>query len=210
MNILKENLILIIIGIVSLLVVAVAVLTTSAGQLPSGVSNQDLVKENSQVLGSRDAKVTIVEFSDFQCPACRAAHSIVKEVTAEYGDRILFVYRHFPIVSSHPDALDAAEAAEAAGEQGKYWEYHDILFENQENLKKEDLQKYAKKLGLDMDKFGEALDTGKFKDKVRADIDDAQKLGVRATPTFFINGERYQGVIELDKFKSLIDRELAK
>ncbi|HEX7456082.1 MAG TPA: thioredoxin domain-containing protein [Candidatus Nanoarchaeia archaeon] len=210
MNILKENLILIIIGIVSLLVVAVAVLTTSAGQLPSGVSNQDLVKENSQVLGSRDAKVTIVEFSDFQCPACRAAHSIVKEVTAEYGDRILFVYRHFPIVSSHPNALGAAEAAEAAGEQGKYWGYHDILFENQENLKKEDLQKYAKKLGLDMDKFGEALDTGKFKDKVRADIDDAQKLGVRATPTFFINGERYQGVIELDKFKSLIDRELAK
>lgn len=206
---LSENWVYIAIGVVTLLIIGGAIFSFSGESKPVEVSNEQLVKKESQVLGSRDAKVTIVEFSDFQCPACGAAHPIVKQVTKEYGDKILFVYRHFPLIAAHPYALKAAEAAEAAGEQGKFWEYHDILFANQEDLTEKDLIKYAKNIGLDMRKFEEALKTGKFKDKVTGDMDDGGKFAVRVTPTFFINGEKHQGVLQLGEFKSLIERELA-
>ena len=203
-----ENWIFIGIGVVSLTIVGLAVFSISGSQPPKEVSNSDLVKNNSQVLGSEDAKVTIVEFSDFQCPACGAAHPVVKQVIKEYGDRILFVYRHFPLLATHQYALKAAEAAEAAGEQGKFWEYHDILFVNQDNLRTEDLKSYAKQVGLDMKKFNEALDSGKYKDKVLADLDDGEKFGVTSTPTFFINGKMHRGALNLDQFKSAIDKAL--
>jgi protein-disulfide isomerase len=207
---LSDNWLYIAIAVVTLLVVGGAIFSFSGESEPIEVTNEDLLKENTQVLGSRDSKVVIVEFSDFQCPACAAAHLIVKQVVDMYGDKILFAYRHFPIVTAHPHALKAAEAAEAAGEQGKFWEYHDLLFSNQENLSDEDLISYAKRLGLDLKKFEDALRSEKFKDKVTADMDGGGKIGIRATPTFFINGERHQGVIDLEKFKSLIDAELAK
>jgi protein-disulfide isomerase len=207
---LGDKWIFIVIGLVSVLIVAIAVISASGNQPPEEISNEDLVKKNSNVLGSRDAKVTIVEFSDFQCPACGSAQPVVKDIIAEYGDKILFVYRHFPIITAHPYALKAAEAAEAAGEQGKFWEYHDVLFENQEELKDDDLKKYAKEIGLDMKKFENALKTGKFKDKVTADMDDGDKFGVSATPTFFVNGEVHRGALTFEEFKELIDKELAK
>ena len=203
-----ENWIFIGIGVVSLTIVGLAVFSISGSQPPKEVSNSDLVKNNSQVLGSEDAKVTIVEFSDFQCPACGAAHPVVKQVIKEYGDKIFFVYRHFPLLATHQYALKAAEAAEAAGEQGKFWEYHDILFANQDNLKTEDLKNYAKQIGLDVKKFNEALDSGKHKDKVLSDLDDGEKFGVTSTPTFFINGQMHRGVLNLDQFKSEIDKAL--
>ena len=203
-----ENAIFIGIGVVSLIIVGLAVFSISDSQPPKEVSDTDLVKKSSQVLGSEDAKVTIVEFSDFQCPACGAAHPVVKQVIKEYGDRILFVYRHFPLLATHQYALKAAEAAEAAGEQGKFWEYHDLLFANQDNLKTEDLKNYAKQIGLDMKKFDEALDSGKHKDKVLSDLDDGEKFGVTSTPTFFINGQMNRGVLNLDQFKSAIDKAL--
>jgi len=203
-----ENAIFIGIGVVSLIIVGLAVFSISDSQPPKEVSDTDLVKKSSQVLGSEDAKVTIVEFSDFQCPACGAAHPVVKQVIKEYGDRILFVYRHFPLLATHQYALKAAEAAEAAGEQGKFWEYHDLLFANQDNLKTEDLKNYAKQVGLDMKKFNEALDSGKNKDKVLSDLDDGEKFGVTSTPTFFINGQMNRGVLNLDQFKSAIDKAL--
>ena len=165
MKIPSDKLIFIIIGAISLIIVATAVFTTVGNQSPTDISNEDLVEKDSNVLGDRDAKVVVVEFSDFQCPACGVAVSIVKEVAEEYGDKILLVFRHFPIISQHPYALKAAEAAEAAAEQGKFWEYHDKLFENQENLKDGDLKQYAEELGLDMKKFEDALKTGKFKEK---------------------------------------------
>src|SRR3989344_8159194 len=148
-----ENWIFIGIGVVSLAIVGLAIFSISGDQPPKEVSDTDLVKNSSQVLGSEDAKVTIVEFSDFQCPACGAAHPVVKQVIKEYGDRILFVYRHFPLLATHQYALKAAEAAEAAGEQGKFWEYHDLLFAKQDNLKTEDLKRYAQELELDTAKF---------------------------------------------------------
>ena len=203
-----ENWIFIGIGVVSLAIVGLAIFSISGDQPPKEVSDTDLVKNSSQVLGSEDAKVTIVEFSDFQCPACGAAHPVVKQVIKEYGDRILFVYRHFPLLATHQYALKAAEAAEAAGEQGKFWEYHDLLFANQDNLKTEDLKNYAKQIGLDMKKFDEALDSGKHKDKVLSDLDDGEKFGVTSTPTFFINGQMNRGVLNLDQFKSAIDKAL--
>ena len=198
------------IGVVSLIILLVGVFALSSDSEPVAVSREKLVKEGSQVLGDKDAKVVIVEFSDFQCPACKAAHPIVKRVTSEYGKKILFVYRHFPLIAAHQYALKAAEAAEAAGEQGKFWEYHDLLFANQENLKTENLKKYAEELGLDMNKFNEALDSGKFKDKVTSDMDDGENLGVSSTPTFFINEQMHKGVLPYDQFKGLIDKELAK
>lgn len=210
MKIPSDKLIFIIIGAISLIIVATAVFTTVGNQSPTDISNEDLVEKDSNVLGDRDAKVVVVEFSDFQCPACGVAVSIVKEVAEEYGDKILLVFRHFPIISTHPYALKAAEAAEAAAEQGKFWEYHDKLFENQENLKDGDLKQYAEELGLDMKKFEDALKTGKFKDKVRGDLDAGEKFGVNATPTFFINGEVHRGVISLEDFKKIIDKGLAK
>ncbi len=196
------------IGVVSLIIVVAGVLLLSGGEPPIEATKENLVKEESQVLGNKDAKVVIVEFSDFQCPACGSAHPIVKRITQEYGDKILFAYRHFPLVASHKNALKAAEASEAAGEQGKFWKYHDLLFANQENLEVENLKRYAKELGLDMNKFNEALDSGKFKDKVTADMDDGDRLGVRATPTFFINGEMHKGGLSYDQFKESIDKEL--
>ena len=210
MNSLTDKGIFIGIGVVSLVIVLVGVFLLSNGEKPKEVSREGLVKENSQVLGSKEARVVIVEFSDFQCPACKAAEPTVKKITQEYKDKILFVYRHFPIIASHPYALKAAEAAEAAGEQGKFWQYHDILFENQENQKTEDLLKYAQDLGLDAQKFKEALDSGRFKDKVTSDMDDGENLGVSATPTFFINNQMYKGALSYDQFKEIIDKELAK
>ncbi len=210
MKIPSDKLIFIIVGAISLIIVAVAVFSTAGNQPPRDISNKDLVQKDSNVLGSRDAKVVIVEFSDFQCPACGSAAPIVKEVAKEYGDKILVVFRHFPIISSHPYALKAAEAAEAAAEQGKFWEYHDLLFENQENLKDNDLKRYAEELGLNMKKFEEALKNGEFKDKVRGDLDTGEKFGVNATPTFFINGEVHRGVISFEDFQKIIDKELAK
>ena len=198
------------IGVISLIILLVGVFALSSDSEPVAVSREKLVKEGSQVLGDKDAKVVIVEFSDFQCPACKAAHPIVKRITSEYGKKILFVYRHFPLIAAHQYALKAAEAAEAAGEQGKFWEYHDLLFANQENLKTENLKKYAEELGLDMNKFNEALDSGKFKDKVTSDMDDGENLGVSSTPTFFINEQMHKGVLPYDQFKGLIDKELAK
>lgn len=210
MNKLAENWLYIAIGAVTLVFVGAGIFLFSSESKPIEVSEADLVKKDSQVLGRRDAKVTIVEFSDYQCPACGAAHPIIKEVIKEYGDKILFVYRHFPIVTAHPRAIDAAQTAEAAGEQGKYWEYHDLLFANQEKLEDEDLLGYAKKLNLDLSKFKDSWKSGKFKDKVTTDMNEGGKFGVTATPTFFINGQKHQGVLQLNQFKSLIDSELAK
>jgi protein-disulfide isomerase len=209
MQILSDKWVPIAVGVVSVLVVVIGVFALSGSEQTLDVTKDNLVREDSQVLGNKDAKVVIVEFSDFQCPACRAAHPIVKQVAKEYGDKILFVYRHFPLISAHPFAIKAAEAAEAAGEQGKFWEYHNILFDNQENLKTDDLKKYAEQLGLDMTKFNDALDSGKFKEKVTNDLDEGQALGVSATPTFFINNEKHQGVLDFNQFKKIIEEELS-
>lgn len=138
--------------------------------------------------GNPNAPVTIVEFTDYQCPSCARTQPLLEEVAGEYGDKVKLVARDFPL-DQHANAAKAAEAAEAAREQGKYWEYVAILFKNQDALQVEKLKEYASQLGLDRAKFDQALDSGKFSDNVLRDVNEGEKLGVNSTPTVFINGK---------------------
>ncbi|HEV7891230.1 MAG TPA: thioredoxin domain-containing protein [Pyrinomonadaceae bacterium] len=159
--------------------------------------------------GNPDAAVTVVEFTDYQCPNCAAAHPIIERLVAEYGDRVRFVVRDFPLNTIHADAQKAAEAAEAAREQGKYWDFIAILFHNQSQLKPEQLKQYAQVLGLDAAKFGAALDSGKFADKIQRDVNDGQKVGISGTPTIFVNGKRAADA-SYDTLKAALEAALKK
>ena len=141
--------------------------------------------------GPDDAPVTLVECGDFECPHCGRAYPIIKDVQAQLGDRLLFVFRYFPITTNHPHAQHAAEAAEAAGAQGKFWEMHDLLFENQQALDDESLVRYAEALGLDVKRFASDMRTHKYAQRVREDFRSGIRSGVNGTPTFFVNGLRY-------------------
>ncbi|MCA1621657.1 MAG: DsbA family protein, partial [Acidobacteria bacterium] len=145
--------------------------------------------DDQPVKGNPGAAVTIVEFTDYQCPTCAAAQPVLDRLMTEYGDRVRLVVRDFPL-QMHPEARKAAEAAEAAREQGKYWDFAAILFRNQSALKPEQLKQYAQVIGLDRAKFDAALDTGKFSDKVERDLLDGQRFGITGTPAFFVNGRR--------------------
>jgi protein-disulfide isomerase len=148
-----------------------------------------IATDDQPTKGNPNASVTVVEFTDYQCPSCAAAQPVLERLITEYGDRVRFVVRDFPL-QQHADARKAAEAAEAAREQGKYWDFTAILFRNQSALKPEMLKQYAQVLGLDRAKFDAALDGGRFADKVERDLLDGQKLGVGSTPSFFVNGRR--------------------
>jgi protein-disulfide isomerase len=139
--------------------------------------------------GNPDAPVTIVEFTDFQCPTCGKTAPVLEDILKEYGQRVRLVVRDFPL-DMHKNAEKAAEAAEAAREQGKYWEYTAILFKNQETLEVPKLKEYATQVGLDRARFDQALDSGKFYEKVQRDLREGEKLGINGTPTIFINGRR--------------------
>jgi protein-disulfide isomerase len=150
-----------------------------------------------------------VEFSDFQCPYCRAAEGTVKEIRAKYGDRVKFVYMDFPL-GFHEHAMDAARAARCAGEQDKFWEYHDALFQDQSKLGDADLKSRAAKLGLDTKKFSACFDKGEPDALIKADQTQGAALGVTGTPTFYINGRELTGAQPPEKFAELIDDELSK
>ena len=171
-----------------------------------------LNKDDSYQISSDSSKVTVVEFSDLECPACAAAHPITKKILEEYKGRIRFVYRHFPL-PQHTKALIAIKAAEAAGEQGKFWEMQDRLFTTQEEWSGKDnapelFVGYAKDLGLDTDKFKADIESGKYNTKIERDRQDGLTLQVNSTPTFFINDQRYPGVLPYDDFKSKLDAQL--
>ena len=179
---------------------------------PIVVDTKLLMGESSYVKGLKDAKVQIVEFSDFQCPACAAADPIVKKINQDYADRIYFVYRHFPL-PQHKNAVTASLASEAAGKQDKFWEMHDLLFEKQDawaeqNNAKDIFISYAKDLGLNEDQFKSDLDDQSLKDKINADSIDGERLNVNSTPTFYINGSKYTGSLGYEQMKSVIDSQL--
>ncbi len=173
----------------------------------SGVDAKKLVDDDPS-LGPVDAKVTIIEFSDFQCPACKAAEPLIKNILAAYGDRVRFVYRDFPLPQIHEFAIVAAEAGECADEQGKFWEYHDLLFEKQPKLDLQSLENYARDLGLNSSKFNQCLETGKYKSEVLADQSAGASIGLRGTPSFVVNDKIYGGIIPYDQFAALIERYL--
>ncbi|WP_317987917.1 DsbA family protein [Hyalangium gracile] len=159
--------------------------------------------------GPENAPVTIVEFSDFQCPFCSRAKNTVDEVVKSYGDQVRLVFRHFPL-SFHKEAPKAAEASACAADQNKFWEYHDKLFANQQALTVDDLKKHAADLGLDTARFNECLDSGKKAELVKKDMADGEKVGVSGTPAFFINGIVLSGAVPAEEFKTIIDSELKK
>lgn len=161
-------------------------------------------------VGDISAKARIVEFGDFECPYCEQSFSIVREILQQYQGRIYFVFRDFPLTDIHPHALPAAEAAACAAEQGKFWEMHDKLFINQDNLEEADLRKYAQAIGLNATQFSSCFKANKYLPEINQDIDDGIGFGVRATPTFFINGYKIEGVIPKDLFRQLIDKALAE
>jgi protein-disulfide isomerase len=139
-------------------------------------------------LGSAHAPVTVVEYGDFECPNCKNAAPAVKMLLADHGDRIRFVYRHFPLEQPHPHALAAAEASECAGGQGKFWEMHDLLFANQTHLSLKHLHGYAERLGLDMARYTAEMDDEVYRQRVREHVDGGKRSHVRGTPGFFVNG----------------------
>jgi protein-disulfide isomerase len=151
------------------------------------------VGPHDHVRGSRDAPLLLVEYGDFQCPHCIAAHGEVKRVLKRMGPTLGFVYRHFPLSTIHPRAHVAAEASEAAGAQRRFWDMHDLLFEHPDQLEDEDLMNYADALDLDIQQFATDLGTGVHAPKVRADFMTGVRSGVNGTPTFFVNGIRHNG-----------------
>ena len=140
------------------------------------------------VLGPADARVTVVEYGDFECPICKQAAPAVKLALNRFAGKMRFVYRHFPLEDVHPHALLAAEAAEAAGGQGKFWPMHDLLFDNQSHLKPHNLRSYVEKLELDLVRYDADMRDELYRQRVRENIDGGRRSGVRATPTFFIDG----------------------
>jgi protein-disulfide isomerase len=158
-------------------------------------------------LGNKDASVIIVEFADFQCPFCKDFYPTFREVATQYGDRVKFIFRNFPLTELHDRAQAAAEAARCAFNQGndKFWAYHDRLYQNQDNLSDANLRTLAIQVGLDEKAFDQCVKSGLSKAAVDEDYLDGVDAGVRGTPTLFFNGTYVQGVIPKDKFTQALD-----
>jgi len=153
--------------------------------------------------------VTIVEFSDFECPYCKEVQTMIKEVLTSYPDQIKLVYKHFPL-TIHDNAQKAAEASQCAKDQGQFWEMHDLIFEDQSKVAVVDLKNSAKKLKLNITDFNECLDSGKYTQKVSDDLETGLSYGINGTPAFFINNQFLSEVRSIDDFKNIIDSELSK
>lgn len=179
-------------AIVVLLFVGAFYIASTAGD-----RNNEGIEEITHVKGNAAAEITLVEYSDFQCPACSAMFPAIQGVMAEYSDQIRFEYRHFPIERAHPYAVQAAVAAEAAGQQGKFYEFHDALFENQQAWSQSAtpnmlFAQYAEDLGLDMDLYNRHANASVLRDKVRAQQTEGRDRGVTGTPTLFLNGKKME------------------
>jgi protein-disulfide isomerase len=156
------------------------------------------VSERDHVLGPADARVTLVEYGDYECPYCGALHPVIEAARKAFGGNLRFAFRHFPLRSTHPHALAAAKAAEAAAEQGRFWEMHDRLYRRQTQLEDADLLRHARKIGLDVARFERELAARPHEVRIREDLASAAQSGAGGTPSLFINGERYQGSLDRD------------
>lgn len=167
------------------------------------------VSETDHRSGPDDAPVTLVEYGDYECPHCGRAFPIVHEIRERLGARLRFVFRNFPLNEAHPHAQHAAEAAEAAGVQGRFWEMHDAIFRDQQALEDEDLVARAHRLGLDLQRFESELVDGAYTKRVRGDFRSGVRSGVNGTPTFFINGTRYDGSWDRDSLLEALEDAIA-
>ena len=166
--------------------------------------------EGAPVRGAVNAPVTIVEFSDFECPFCKRAHPTLTQLLKDYAGKVKLAYRDFPLESIHPQARRSAEAARCAQDQGKFWEYYDVLFSESPKLGPEDLKRYAAQLGLDLKKFDECVSAAVHKATVQRDLDEGTRLGITGTPAFFINGRPLTGAQPFEMFARMIDEELSQ
>jgi protein-disulfide isomerase len=162
--------------------------------------------DRDHIQGPADAAVTLVEYGDYECPYCGAAYPIVKELQARMGDRLRFVFRNFPITTSHPHAEQAAEAAEAGAAQGRFWEMHDLLYENQTHLRDEDLHAYAEQLGIDVERFDKDLAEHVHAPRVREDFMSGVRSGVNGTPSFYVNGARHDDSYDFETLLDALER----
>lgn len=202
------------IGILTVIILFAGVFFFSGGngKIEKPVDNSSIIKQGNYSTGSKTAKVTVVEFADFQCPACARVHPIIKQILEEYTSDMRFVYRHFPL-PQHKNAKRAARASEAAGEQNKFWEMYDLLYENQNTWSENDgadkiFIGYAKQLQLNTEKFEKSLRSDKFDSKIQEDLRDGQVLGVNSTPTIFINNKKQNDVFDYASFKKLVEEEI--
>lgn len=174
-----------------------------------------VVHELDNTKGNPEASVVVMEYSDFQCPACRAYYPMVRQLITEFEDRVLFVFRHFPLLSIHPNAEFAARASEAAGKQEKFWEMHDVLYQKQNEWARVAnvtplFESYATLLALDLEKFRTDFGSDEVKDFVRAQRVHAVQAGLQGTPTFFVNGEQIVNPSSYDAFRNIIVEALNK
>lgn len=177
--------------------------------IADGDARESVAVGDAPTKGPADAAVVVVEFGDFECPFCGAEEAVVQQILSDYDGRILFAFKQFPL-SFHPHALLAAQASLAAKDQGQFWAYHDLLYANQNALKRTDLDGYAQSLGLDMPAFAAAIDQHTELPIIAADQAQGESLGVPGTPTFFVNGRIGVGALEYDALAQAIDEELAR
>ncbi|MEX0916768.1 MAG: thioredoxin domain-containing protein [Candidatus Spechtbacterales bacterium] len=173
----------------------------------------DEITAEDHVIGNRDSSVVLLEYGDFECPACGSYHPVLKQLKAEYGDRVAFVYRHFPLNAIHKSADISARATEAAALQGKFWEMHDKLFENQKEWTTGStetvIEGYAQEVGLNMEQFRTDINSEVVKEAVEQDRLSAIRSTVNSTPTFFLNGEKIQNPRSVQDFKGMLDTALS-
>jgi protein-disulfide isomerase len=179
-------------------------------QIPENIQRYDIEEGDNPVWGPTDAPITIIEFSDYECPFCTKWHTEVWPlIQANYGDQVRLVYRDFPLEQLHSNATPAAAAADCAREQEMYWEYNDLLFSGQYRLNEDTFRTLAEELNLDIDAFNECLDSKRYNAEVQSDLDYAVSVGVQSTPTFFVNGLAVVGAQPYDLFEFIIEKELA-
>jgi protein-disulfide isomerase len=166
------------------------------------------VSEVDHARGELNAPITLVQYGDYECPDCAAAFPVVARLREALGARLRFVFRNFPQNSIHPHASVAAQAAEAAGAQGKFWPMHDLLYAHQATLADHSMDEFALKLGLEIYKFNADLSSERFARRVREDFEGGQRSGVKGTPTFFINGQRYRGEVSYEPMIAAIEAAL--
>ncbi len=181
--------------------------------LPGQLANNS-ISDLDWVKGNKDANIILIEYSDFQCSACVHYFPLIKQLVQEFGNEIGFVYRHFPLKQAHHSAELAAWSAEAAGKQDKFWEMHDMIFENQNDWSSRNAEKifieYAKFLNLDIEKFKKDINSKEIKNKVENDFQSGIKAGINSTPTFFLNGEKIKNPRNYDEFKNIINQTIIK
>jgi protein-disulfide isomerase len=176
--------------------------------MPTATTLAVPVNHSDHILGPESAKVTVVEYGDFECPMCGQAYPAVKMLRNYFGNRIRFVFRNYPLREKHPHAELAAEAAEAAGAQHKFWHMHDLLFENQLHLKANSLRQYAAKAGLDLERYDYEMKDHVYLQRVQEDIEGGTKSAVRAIPTFFVNGVMHDVSFGLEHLQQAIETKL--